>query len=179
MDMGAIDSPRLRQLVDAHAQAVESYLRRRLLWLPSADIDDLVDETFVVVWRRLSDVPEGDAERPWVVGVARHVLHNALRSSRRRIAREARVPKPQAAPSAEDEAVVNLVAQEAWHRLGEADREVLSLHFWDGIDLAGLASMLGISYTAANARLSRARSRFEALLSAAPTDVHPKAGTDT
>jgi RNA polymerase sigma-70 factor (ECF subfamily) len=177
--MGASDSPRLRQLVDGHAQAVESYLRRRLLWLPPADIDDLVDETFVVLWRRLSDVPEGDAERPWVIGVARHVLHNALRSSRRRIAREARVPRVHSAPSAEDEAVINLAAEEAWHRLGEADREVLSLHFWDGIDLSGLASVLGISYTAANARLSRARSRFEALLRTAPMDVQPEAGADT
>ena len=177
--MGPRDLPRLRQLVDAHAKAVESYLRRRLLWLPPADIDDLVDETFVVLWRRLSDVPGGGAERPWVIGVARHVLHNALRSSRRRIARESRAPKAQPAPSAEDEAVANLAAQEAWHQLGEADREVLSLHFWDGLDLSGLASVLGVSYTAANARLSRARSRFDALLRAAPMDVQPETGADT
>jgi len=158
---------------------VESYLRRRLLWLPPADIDDLVDETFVVLWRRLSDVPDGDAERPWVIGVARHVLHNAHRSSRRRIAREGREPRARPAPSAEDEAVVNLAAEESWHLLGEADREALSLHFWDGLDLSGLASVLGISYTAANARLSRARSRFEALLRAEPKDVQREAGADT
>jgi hypothetical protein len=44
--------------------------------------------------------------------------------------------------------------------LPESDREVLQLFYWDGLDLTGVAHVLGISSNAAGTRLSRAKSRF-------------------
>ncbi len=127
-------------------------------------LDDLVEETFLVLWRRATDVPEGEAERPWVLGVARHVLHNAQRAQRRRVRHEARLRPRGLAASAEDVAVADLAAREALAAMSAPDRELLALHFWDGVGADGIAAILGISPNAAGTRLSRAKSRFVELL---------------
>ena len=45
---------------------------------------DVVAETFLIAWRRLSAVPaDPDQVTPWLYGVARRVLANAERSRRR------------------------------------------------------------------------------------------------
>ena len=164
----------------AHSAAIANYLRRRLYPLSPADLDDLVEETFVVLWRRVEDVPSGESERPWVIGVARHVLHNAHRAHRRRQRHESKLRPLSGASSAEDEAMADLAGREALDALGEADRDLLRLHFWDGIDVHGLAVVLGVSSNAAGTRLSRAKARFLEELSAVearrtagpPTDMH-------
>lgn len=158
--MGPADSARLRALVEAHTGVVTDYLRRRLQFLPAADVDDLVSETFIVLWRRVRDVPTGDAERPWVIGVARNVLHNAHRSAYRRRHHEGRVRPSAASSSAEDEALSDVAAREALDRLAAPERELLLLHYWEGIDAAGLAVVLGVTPNAAGTRLSRAKARF-------------------
>ena len=67
-------------LFDEHHRAVLAYFLRRL------DRDDAYDATadvFVVAWRRLDDVPQGEEALPWLYGVARRVLSNQLRGVRR------------------------------------------------------------------------------------------------
>lgn len=164
--------------MDAHAEAVASYLRRRLYPLSTAALDDLVEETFLVLWRRAADVPVGEAERPWVLGVARHVLHNAHRAQRRRERHEARLRPRGAASSAEDVAVADLSAHEALAAMSAPDRELLRLHFWDGVDTEGIAGILGITPNAAGTRLSRAKSRFVELLRARDGEREPSGTAD-
>ena len=155
-------------------------IRDSLYPLSPADLDDLVEETFVVLWRRVEDVPSGESERPWVIGVARHVLHNAHRAHRRRQRHESKLRPVGGASSAEDEAMADLAGREALDALGEADRDLLRLHFWYGIDVHGLAVVLGVSSNAAGTRLSRAKARFLEELNAVearrtagpPPDMH-------
>jgi RNA polymerase sigma-70 factor, ECF subfamily len=65
---------------------VLAFCRRRV----AADVaDDVTAETFLVVWRRLSDVPH--SPRGWLLGIARLTLANQRRSVRRRDALIARV----------------------------------------------------------------------------------------
>src|SRR4051794_41828077 len=60
---------RLARLYADHGRDVLAYALRRS---PEAeDAADVVAETFLIAWRRLADVPEGDDERLWVYGVAR------------------------------------------------------------------------------------------------------------
>jgi DNA-directed RNA polymerase specialized sigma24 family protein len=44
--------------------------------------EDVVSETFLVAWRRLDDLPE--PVLPWLLGVARNLLHKQYDSGRRR-----------------------------------------------------------------------------------------------
>lgn len=162
------DEEALRKAVERNHDVVEKYLRRRLSRLPPSDLDDLVDETFVIVWRRLKSMPPPPEDRAWTVAVARNVLRNAQRSSRRRLLRlgfpvELQPIEPRS-PSAEDVALTGISAQEAFAKLAAQDQEALTLHFWEGLDISELAAVLGLSYGAASVRLSRARVRFLEML---------------
>ena len=157
--MGSSHDDRFRRLVRENSPEVANYLRRRLYPLTSADLDDLVEETMVVVWRRLDDVPV-DAERPWIIGVARNVLRNARRSQNRRHAFEASLSPSSPDPSAEDYVIADSSVREALGSLNDDDREILMLNAWDGLEPAELAIALAITTNAAAVRLSRARARF-------------------
>ena len=141
------------------------YLRRRLYPLTLADLDDLVEETLLVVWRRLDDVPV-DAELAWMLGVARNVLRNARRARNRRHAMQSHLTPPGDDRSAEEYVIADLSVRDALRALSEDDREILLLNAWDGLDTAALASFFHVSPNAAAVRLSRAQHRFRERLSA-------------
>lgn len=155
---------RFERLARAHASEVGNYLRRRLYPLSPSDLDDLVEEVLLIVWRRLDAVP-ADAEAAWMIGVARNVLANARRRQNRRDALTVSMPPPAVAASAEDRVVADLAVAEALRALPEADREILLLHFWDGLDARQLAVALSVTTNAAAVRLSRAQARFRAQMS--------------
>jgi RNA polymerase sigma-70 factor (ECF subfamily) len=162
--MGSSDEDRFARLAREHSTAVGNYLRRRLYPLSPADLDDLVEETLLVVWRRLDSVPD-DGELPWMLGVARNVLRNARRSKNRRSAFESTLRPSSNEPSAEDNVIADASVREALASLSEDDREVLLLNAWDGLDTHEIGEYLVISTNAAAVRLSRAQKRFRDLLS--------------
>jgi RNA polymerase sigma-70 factor (ECF subfamily) len=161
--MGAEEEVRFARLVHEHSAAVGNYIRRRLYPLSASDLDDLVEETMIVVWRRLDRVPD-DAELPWMLGVARNVLRNARRSKTRRSAVEARLVPMKDAASAEENVVADESVRHALASLSEDDREILLLNAWDGLDTHALGTYFTISTNAAAVRLSRAQHRFRELL---------------
>src|SRR5580765_4438253 len=69
---------RFERLYRGYGVEVLAYLRRRAT---RELADDGLAETFLVVWRRLDEVP--DEPRAWLLGVARRVLANQRRSVRR------------------------------------------------------------------------------------------------
>lgn len=164
--MGSPQDDRFCRLVHDHSSAVGNYLRRRLYPLSLADLDDLVEETLLVVWRRLDDVPS-EAELPWMIGVARNVLRNARRGRYRRGNFEATLSVAPDEPSAEDLVVADVSVRDALMALGDDDREVLMLNAWDGLDTHALGVALSITTNAAAVRLTRAQARFRERFAAA------------
>jgi RNA polymerase sigma-70 factor (ECF subfamily) len=164
--MGSPQDDRFRRLVHEHSPAIGNYIRRRLYPLTLADLDDLVEETLLVVWRRIDSVPD-DAELPWMIGVARNVLRNARRSQYRRTNFEATLSSAPDDPSAEDLVIADVSVREALISLNDDDREVLMLNAWDGLDTHALGVALSITTNAAAVRLSRAQARFRDRFSAA------------
>jgi RNA polymerase sigma-70 factor, ECF subfamily len=126
-----------------------------------SDAQDAVAEVFLVAWRRLDDLPDGDAARVWLYATARRVIANQRRSSRRRVALQERLALEAASasnpnlPRAEDSTV-----QEALRRLGPRDREVLLLAEWEGLSPAEIGAVVGCLPVTARGRLHRARRRF-------------------
>ncbi|GAA3219019.1 RNA polymerase sigma factor [Nonomuraea helvata] len=125
------------------------------------DAVDAVAETYLIMWRRLAELPHGEAGRLWLYGVARRVLANHRRGERRRATRHAELtaeaevlyalPSPQTGP---DE------VGEAMDLLSDDDRELLALAIWEELDPGEIAVVLGCSRNAARIRLYRARKRF-------------------
>lgn len=150
---------RLRELARRSTPAVTSFLARRAYPLSNADIDDLVEEVLVVAWRRLDDVPEG-AEIAWMIGVARNLLNNARRKHTRRTNAQRKLTPVGHAASAEEHVIANEQLRGALDSLRTDDREVLLLHYWEGLDAPALGVVLRVSPGAAATRLSRAAARL-------------------
>lgn len=126
--------------------------------------EDVVAEVFLVVWRRLEDLPRLAGEtRAWIFGVARNVLLNAHRSERRRDALGIRLADPtlQPPPEAGTDGVISRVdLTQAWRWLSARDQEAIALAVFDELTSAQAAHVLGISPVAFRLRLSRARRAF-------------------
>jgi RNA polymerase sigma-70 factor (ECF subfamily) len=124
-----------------------------------------VSEVFLTAWRRLDELPEGDAARVWRYATAPRVVANQRRSSRRRAALHERLsleattrPLETTSPGGEE-----LLVREALSRLSALDREVLLLAEWEGLTPAQIAEVVGCLAGTARGRLHRARLRFRAV----------------
>ena len=133
--------------------------------------EDLVAEVFAVAWRRRDEIPQ-DA-LPWLYGVARKLLLNQGRSLRRRDRLFARLAaEPQAVARDPADRVEELdTVRRALGALRPADREVLMLDAWEGLDATAAATVLGCRVAAYRARLSRARRAFTVQIAAQQHDL--------
>ncbi|GGR51242.1 DNA-directed RNA polymerase sigma-70 factor [Actinoplanes ianthinogenes] len=161
-----------RHLYAANFPALLGYAVRRVE--QPADAADVVAETFLIAWRRRQDVPGGAEARLWLYGVARRVLANHHRGNQRRDRLGDRLRARLASIGGDPAADVpqRLAVRDALARLGELDREVLTLTAWEGLEPREVAAVLGVSATTVRTRLSRARARFRQLVG----DDPPPAG---
>jgi RNA polymerase sigma-70 factor (ECF subfamily) len=156
---------------ERHYDDVRRYALRRLG--PDA-ADDVAAETFDIAWRRFDRLPK-DQPLPWLYGVARNVVHAHRRSAGRR--NEVPIHSPLSdGPGARTPDPTNGVAERdlAVRALGElraADRELLMLLAWEGLELREAAKVLGCTTATARVRLHRARRRLERLLDHPPPDA--------
>ncbi|RBQ21368.1 RNA polymerase subunit sigma-24 [Spongiactinospora rosea] len=162
---------RFEQMYLAHYPDLLGYVQRRTE--SPDDAADALAETFTTAWRRLDDVPEGGEARLWLYGVARRVLANQRRGESRRSALAVRLRAELAewAESAPAAGGGMDGVRAAFRRLGETDREVLSLAVWEGLTSAEIATVLGCSDGAARLRLHRARKRLAGELASAGLDL--------
>jgi RNA polymerase sigma-70 factor (ECF subfamily) len=133
------------------------------------DAADVLGEIFLTAWRRLDDLPEQIEGRLWLYGVARRVLANHHRGQRRRTALTERLHADLADSYRQPEFTGERgQIAAAFRRLPAAERELLSLAAWEGLDNGQIATVLGCSRNAVRIRMFRARRRFTAELASAP-----------
>ena len=162
------DRPRrdevFQRLYAAHFDQLLGYALRRVD--RPEDAADVVAETFLVAWRRLPDVPPGDEARLWLYGVARRTLANHRRGDGRRdrLGQRLREQLATCVPDPAERVVENLAVENALATLGSADREVLQLSLWEGLEPREIADVLGVTTVVVRPRLSRARAPLRDLL---------------
>jgi RNA polymerase sigma-70 factor (ECF subfamily) len=151
---------RFTTLYDDHYRRVFTYVLNR----GERDVaEDVASETFLIAWRRLDDVP--DEALPWLIGVARNLLHKQRDSGNRRWAladRIAEVTRPEdlAAWDVADCVVDRDDALAALATLGEQDLTVLALVMWQDLTPKEAAKAAGCSKATFFVRLHRARRRL-------------------
>jgi len=151
-----------RVMYDRNFDFVARYCLRRL---PESAAQDAVSEVFLTAWRRFDAVPQGEESLPWLYGVAKNVVRNIDRSSRRSLRLTARFrAQPQyPAPSPEVQVVRNEQDDElvtALKTLKPEDQEVLRLRAYEGLSVKQISSVVGCSEEAAKKRVSRALARL-------------------
>lgn len=141
---------------------VLAYVLRRVRADQAADV---VEEVFLIAWRRRTAVP---AEAlPWLLVTARNLVYEELRLHQRRdaLARAlARSEKHDTSPGADVIAVERLTVLEALSQLSEKDREALIMTVWDGLTATEAARVAGCSSASFAVRLHRARRRLATAL---------------
>lgn len=153
---------RFRRVFDANVDAIQAFCLRRL---PIEEAADAVSEVFLVAWRRIDEIPSDDTARLWLFGVARNVVNNMGRSSRRRLRAIARMGglASTLTPDTETQVVAASEHREmmaAFQRLAPADQEVLRLRLWEELSVAETATVLQSTEKAASKRYQRAVSRL-------------------
>ncbi|WP_084557231.1 RNA polymerase sigma factor [Hamadaea tsunoensis] len=164
---------RFEELYRAHYAELTRFAARRV----GADTaGDVVAGTFLVAWRRLSEIP-ADHPRAWLFATARLVIANELRARTRRDRLSARASA--AAPAHVDDHATEVDervrVRAVLAELSPADQEVLRLTEWEGLDVTEAALVLGCSRTALKVRLHRARRRFAQRLAATESAAAPVA----
>jgi RNA polymerase sigma-70 factor, ECF subfamily len=144
-----------------HHDAVVRYCVRRL---GSTEAEDAAADVFAVAWRRLDEVPRGDAARVWLIGVAYKVVGNKFRSRHRGVRLSQRLESAykisQSLPATPemDTELIHLALGE----LSRTDQELIRLSSWDGFSRVEIAQVLGVRVNAVDQRLHRARTRLKA-----------------
>jgi len=145
------------QLYQRHAASLLQMMVRQHGFADEAR--DLVRQTFLQLHRARADYDPSHRFRPWLYTIARNLSYEALRE-----------PQPtETEPSAEGSAPseVHRVARAvraAIQALPRDEREVIELHWFDGLDFPEIAQSLGVPVNAAKVRAHRGYQSLRARL---------------
>jgi RNA polymerase sigma-70 factor (ECF subfamily) len=150
-------------LFRAHAGFVAAFLRR--IGIASADVDDLVQEVFLIAHRKGGFVAGSANPKAWLAAIARRVASTSRRSQRRR--REdpdaelegMHGPNADAARVLEGRAALRRV-QQALDTLTLDDRATFVLFELEGLSCEEIATAFEIPIGTTYSRLHNARRRF-------------------
>jgi RNA polymerase sigma-70 factor (ECF subfamily) len=162
----ASDAARLRQLVDAHYDTV--WRTVRFLGIQEANAEDVAQQAFAVIARRLGDVPPG-AERSFVLATAWRLASEHRRASRRRppaVGEDvdrlvAEAPSPE---QLLDQKRARAMLHDILAAMPENLRIVFVLHEIEELTLPEIAAAIGRPLGTATSRLRRAREEFHAVI---------------
>jgi RNA polymerase sigma-70 factor (ECF subfamily) len=138
------------------------YWTLRNFGVSPADAEDLVQEVFLVMWRRRTSYDASRPLRPWIAGIA----FRALQEHRRRGRREqpgGLLDAPDEAPCQDEHleaAQARQLVTGALARVPEKQRVVLVMHEIDGIAMREIAEALSVPLFTLYSRLQRGRRAF-------------------
>ena len=156
------------EFVSLHADAVYSYVRRRLI--PREDmVEDVVQEVFLAAWEHLVGFRAASSLRSWLLGIARHKVEDYYRS---------RLREAELLPGAEDDMTAELAQVPRYEealdqaRSEEKTRRVLARlpepyalallwRYWERRSAREIAAQTGKTEKAIERLLARAREQFK------------------
>ena len=158
--MQPVETTDLARIYDEHFDTVWNHLRR--MGISGADRDDLAQEVFLVVHRRLDHYDRSRPMRPWLLGIAARVALHHWRSTRRTpIAPEA--PVEETAAPADDDHAARLLLGSLLASLDPERRTIVLLRELEGFSAPEIAELIEVPLNTVYSRLRRAREDMTAL----------------
>jgi RNA polymerase sigma-70 factor (ECF subfamily) len=160
----------LAQIYDAHFDFVWRNARR--LGVPEASADDVAQDVFMIVQRRIADFDGRASVKAWIFGILVRVVHDHRRSFRRKGARNvsfehdlgagssAVAPGPTPVELAERSERVRLL-ETLLAELDEDKRTILILSELEQWTLREIAALFGSNTNTIHSRLRAAKRAFE------------------
>ena len=147
--------------MDRHYAPLYSYVR--FLTAHSADSEDILHQVFLIAYERLAaDEPfEGNLEK-WLRGTARHRVYAYWRDRKKLpqlLAHHLRILADEADNSHDEDAEEELKAalRQCLGKLRPDDRQLISMHYEEGVQVTGIARQAGKNLSALYVRLHRIR----------------------
>jgi RNA polymerase sigma-70 factor (ECF subfamily) len=171
------DGNAFAEVFGRHADSVFTHCFRRTG--SRTDADDLTSLVFFQAWRNADRVRFVDgAILPWLLVVATNVARNESRARRRYQRLLERLPAHEDTHDIADEAISNVEAERhaallgaCIRRLSKKEQAVIALCLLSEMSYAAAADVLGVPIGTVRSRLSRARTKLQALLTeSAPAD---------
>ncbi|MBI3726088.1 RNA polymerase sigma factor [bacterium] len=158
------DASAFREIFRRYGPVLQGMLRRKVGH--EADAQDLLQQTFLQFHRARFDFAPGNLVRPWLITIALNLGRELGR--KRRIRRETPLEAdPACAPSVSqplDAREDRERVRAALLRLPESHREVIELHWFQGLPFSQVSSILGASINAVKVRAHRGYERLRDLL---------------
>ena len=171
VDVSAIDAPRPSTLADIYRDHFPFVWRlARRLGVADSQLEDAVQDVFIVVHRRLRDFEGRSSVRTWLASIVRRVVADYRRSKVRKPAlsgarTEVEVDDLSAAHASPEEGVMAAEAARILHvlleELDDDKREVFILAELEQWSLTEIAETTGVNVNTAASRLRLAREAFE------------------
>lgn len=150
--------------IDAFTREFDYICRTlRRLGVSRRDVEDLVHEVFLILYRTWHEYDSSRALRPYLFGIAFRVASSNRRRAWREmpfavVDTEDRAPRPDQALQTKQARALVLAALD---RIPLARRAVLVMHDLDEIPMRDIAGVLSIPLFTAYSRLRKARREFE------------------
>lgn len=153
----------LTDLYREHGSLVFRFLRRR--GVLERDLDDAVQEVFVVAWRKLHTLRPDASARGWLLSIAYRVGGHALRDRKKAIDNEGDpdpLPAPQASPEdATARAEAAAVVRDFVSGLEDSRRQVFLLSEVDGLTAPEIAQVTETNLNTVYTRIRAVRRLFD------------------
>lgn len=158
--------PSLEDVFRAHHAFVYRCVRR--LGVPEAQAEDMTQEVFLVVQRRLDQYEERGSMRSWLYRIAQRVASTHLRGELRAQKRLEKIESPESGATPEAELQRQQAAaavREFLESLDEDQRMVFVLSDIEGLRAAEIADAVGVGVNTVYSRLRLARQKFNRFVS--------------
>lgn len=164
----------LRAVFDRHGPAVQRLARASLS--DGADVDDVVQATFVSAWSgRHTYDPEKAGLLAWLLGIARRRIVDLLRARGRQhrdsAAAAAVAPAAEVVAESPERVLDRLVIADELTRLPDPQREVLHLAFYADLTHTQIAERTGLPLGTVKSHLRRGMQHLRSQLDRAPEEV--------
>lgn len=177
LDQGApTDMELIAQIADGDRGALHALFTRHQPWLAArlrrrcadpAIVQEVVNDTFLVVWQQPGKYKAEGEVAAWLWGIAIHTLLHRLRP-RKSVLERLVLARPQHQPSAEEAVLLRVEHSDVGQALQRLSPELLAVvqaTVIDGLSTREAAAFLGIPSGTVKSRMSRARLELrEALL---------------
>jgi RNA polymerase sigma-70 factor (ECF subfamily) len=160
--LARVDSRRFRQIAAANLDFIWRCLRR--MGIPNGDVDDAVQQVFLVVASKLDSIAQG-SERAFLFATASRIAANSRRSVHRRDEAHHQMMQADTLHDPSQEELTDQLRARALmdHVLAEMPdelRQVFVLFELEELSVAEVAELLGIPIGTVGSRLRRAREDF-------------------
>ena len=150
------DAGAFRELFDRYTPILRRWVRR---WVFTEDaVNDLVQQTFLQIHRARNDYRAGAPLRPWVLTIARNLAFERGRKKlrlREVPLEESRRAELSVAPNGHRRVELSRDLARALDALPEHQREVILLHWVEGLSYAEIGQVVGASEGSVRLRAHR------------------------